>query len=82
MSVLQESKKKTGKTGDLESEYHNYACRMYRRDCDRLLKLADHLEIVGDGSPVSFADCVRWMLQLPAVEKIVDNMTREYARGE
>ena len=50
-----------------------YACRLWPRDAERLTHLADYLEIVGDGSAKSFADCVKWMLQLPAVEKIVQN---------
>jgi hypothetical protein len=49
-----------------------FTCRLWPRHVEKIRNLEAYLTEVGDGSPATFADCIRWMLEQPYVFDVIE----------
>lgn len=63
--------KRSKKMVRLKSNPHMYSAKLWPREIRRLELLIQYLESLNPGPRISFADCVRWLLNTESVREII-----------
>lgn len=72
MSVPKKTENRSRMMAKLKENPVTFACRLWPRHVARVRSLEAYLTEIGDGSPASFADCVRWMLDHAAIVGVIE----------